>query len=295
MRHPNIPPPTITDYDDIYAHTPEYCEDNPHTLVLAHSPDAAVRLIDPRGNGTYSHPRVLIGRIDTNLFFVQHDQTLQLTHHLIFPDTLDNFPNSPHTPAPGTLLYEFGLQAAHMNINYTGGVDISDTVTPQNECLIPRTTTLEQVMTLVLDFPSLIAPDQTIEFAAGRNAENELLRLTVLPGGTHLKLDYELRGRFPDRLAYILDTETLRRPFPLGESRDAAYAYARQIHREQVEFEPPYWAHKTAKQAALRFKPHPHMTDDVDQWFDFAHDQIAADSGTWAGIVTVQETLVQSS
>lgn len=291
MLHPDTPSPTITDYDDIYAHTPEYCEYNQHTLFMAHSPDAAVRLIDPRGDGTFSHPRVLIGRIDTNLFFVQHDQTLQLTRHVVFPDTLDNFPNSPHTPAPNTLLYEFGLQAAHMNVNYVSGINISDTVTPQNECLIPRTATLEQVMTLVLDFPSLIAPDQTIEFAAGRNAENELLRLTVLPGGTHLKLDYELRGQFPDRLAYVLDTETLRRPFPLGETRDAAYAYAREIHRMQRNGETAARAHKRAKQAAMQFKPHPLMVDDVDAWFSNAHDQIAGDSGTWGSIVTAQETL----
>ena len=293
MLHPYTPPPSATaDYENIYAHTPEYCEHDRHTLFIAHSPDAAVRLIDPRGDGTYSHPRVLIGRIDTNLFRTQCNQTLQLTRHVIFPDTLDNFPNSVHTPAPNTLLYEFGLQAAHMNINYTGGIDISDTVAPQNACLIPRTATLEQIITLMLDFPSLIAPGQTIEFATDRNAEHEILRLTVLPGGTHIKLDYELSGMFPDRLAYILDMETLRRPFPLGEARDAAYAYAREIHRMQRDGETAARAHKRAKQAAVRFKPHPHMTNDVDAWFAIAHDQIAGDNGTWPGIVTVQETLM---
>lgn len=294
MLHPDSPPPSATaDYENIYAHTPEYCEHAPHEGFIAHSPDAAVRLIDPRGDGTYSHPRVLIGRIDTSHFYTQCDQTLQLTRHVIFPDTLDNFPDSVHTPAPNTLCYEFGLQAAHMDINYTGGINIADNVAPQNECLIPREATLEQVITLILDFPSLIASNQTIEFAADRNAEHEILRLTVLPGGTHLKLNYELSGMFPDRLAYVCDMETLRRPFPLGETLDAAYAYAREIHRMQAQGETAARAHKRAKQAAVRFKPHPHMADDVDQWFDTAHDQIAGDSGTWGSIVTVQETLMR--
>lgn len=293
MLHPYTPPPSATaDYENIYAHTPEYCEHAPHEGFIAHSPDAAVRLINPRDDGTYSHPRVLIGRIDTNPFRTQCDQTLRLTRHVIFPDALNNFPDSVHTPALNTLLYEFGLQAAHMNINYTDGIDISDTVAPQNECLIPRTATLEQVITLILDFPSLIASNQTIEFAAGRNAEYEILRLTVLPGGTHLKLDYTLSGMFPDRLAYVLDMETLRRPFPLDETRDAAYAYAREIHRMQRDGETAARAHKRAKQAAVRFKPHPHMTDDIDAWFATAHDQIADDSGTWGSIVTMQETLM---
>lgn len=144
----------------------------------------------------------------------------------------------------------------------------------------------------MLDFPSLIASNQTIEFAAGRNAEHEILRLTVLPGGTHIKLDYELSGMFPDRLAYVCDMETLRRPFPLGEARDAAYAYAREIHRAQRNGETHARAHKRAKQAAVRFKPHPHMSNNVDTWFATAHDQIAGDSGTWGSIVTVQETLM---
>lgn len=293
MLHPDNPPPSATaDYENIYAHTPEYCEHAPHEGFIAHSPDAAVRLIDPRGDGTYSHPRVLVGRIDTNLFRTQHNQTLQLTRHVIFPDALDNFPDSVHTPAPNTLLYEFGLQAAHMNINYTGGVDISNNIAPQNTALIPNAISLEKIITLMCDFPSLIAPDQTITFSAGRNAAHEHIHLTVLPGNTHLKLDYELQGRFPDRLAYILDMETLRRPFPLGETLDVAYAYAREIHHAQTQGKSLRQAHKTAKQAALQFKPHPHMADDVDAWFATAHDQIASNSGTWPGIVTVQETLM---
>jgi hypothetical protein len=293
VLNPNTPPPSAVDYNAIYAHTPEYCEHDPHTMVMAHSPDAAVRLINPRGDGTYGHPRVMIGRIDTSHFYTQYDQTLQLTRHVIFPDTLDNFPDNVHTPAPNTLLYEFGLQAAHMNINYEDGIDISDNVSPQNTTLIPNAMSLEKVTSLVCDFPSLIAPDQTITFGAGRNKHHELLHLTVLPGGTHLKLDYELQGKFPDRLAYVCDMETLRRPFPLGETLDAAYAYARQIHRAQTQYEPPRQAHNKAKQAALRFKPHPHMTDDVDAWFNTAHNQIAGDAGKWANIITVQETLMR--
>ena len=293
MLHPDSPPPSATaDYENIYIHTPEYCECAPHEGFIAHSPEAAVRLIDPHGDGAYSQTRVLIGRIDTNLFRTQCDQTLQLTRHVVFPDALDNFPNSVHTPAPNTLLYEFSLQAAHMDINYVTGINIADDVSPQNECLIPREASLEQIITLMLDFPSLIAPGQTIEFATDRNAEHEVLRLTVLPGGTHIKLDYELSGMFPDRLAYVCDMETLRRPFPLGEARDAAYAYAREIHRAQRDGETHARAHKRAKQAAVRFKPHPHTIDNVDAWFVIAHDQIADDSGYWPGIITAQETLI---
>lgn len=55
MLHPDSPPPSATaDYENIYIHTPEYCECAPHEGFIAHSPDAAVRLIDPRGDGTYT-------------------------------------------------------------------------------------------------------------------------------------------------------------------------------------------------------------------------------------------------
>lgn len=295
MINPTAPPAyhTGATYRSIVEHVrPAQWDDRSHEYVfdqgfLAHSPDAAVRLKPAFPDPTYGTPRVFVGHIDTDAFYVRDNPTLKLTVPVMMPNVIDEYPNSRYSPAPDTLLHEFGLRARHMNL-YADGEDDQLHL----ELIIDTTTHLPDLLALILDFPDVIAPDQTITATTGRNPGNELLHITVLDHHTHLKFDYELRGTYGERFAYIVDMETLRRPFPLGEFDDAAYAYARQVYLQQTDGHSFDVAHVTAARAALQFKSHVQMTDKVSAWFVIAHDQIADGGGNWAGIVTVEETLM---
>lgn len=295
MLNPTQTPPyhTSATYDNIYEHVrPAQWDNNSHEYAfnqgfLAHSPDAAIRLKDPFPNATYGKPRVFVGRIDTDAFYVRDNPTLTLTRPVMLPNVIDEYIDSPHSPTPNTALHEFGIRARHMNLSTDGPND-----QPHRELIVDAATHLPDLLAPILDFPGMITPNQTITATAGRNRDTELLHITVFDHNTHLKFDYELRGAYSERFAYLIDTETLRRPFPLGEFDNAAYAYARQVYLQQFAGHRANITHSIAKGAALQFKAHVQMTDDVDTWFDFAQDQIAAGGGNWAGTLTVQETLI---